>query len=105
MSTPHPADSLKSADGVLVRELVPPVWFLPNYAQEPTSRRTVTVNTVQLSDGKMHCYISVDNQSVNAGDVYQPEAKAWREVAARRRASADDAAERAFKAAQAGGGQ
>lgn len=79
----HPADKLKSADGVLIRDLIPPVWFFPEPHPEPVVKKSVQVTTAQMSDGSQHCYVSVDGQSVNASDLWQDQRVVYTEKAKR----------------------
>jgi hypothetical protein len=95
----HPADSVRSADGVSIRDLVPPVWSLTSYDTEPRRRLSVAVHTTTGGDGRMNAWLAAENQAIAASDVYQFEEKAWRVVAARRQADANKAIEMAIEAA------
>jgi hypothetical protein len=93
----HPTDTLVSADGVKVRDLVPPVWLLTAGHARPERRTAVSVNVQALQDGRLHAYVSLDSYSCSPNDVYQSQGKAFLALAARKRAEADQAVADAFR--------
>ncbi len=96
-TTPHPVDNMKTADGVPVLSLRPPIYSVNLMYTDPP--REHTAFSVSLVSG--HAHITYDGGSRRMEDTYQSKAKAMLAHAEAMQKRASDAFR---KAAEIGGG-
>lgn len=97
MSAPHHVDNMKTADGVPVLDLRPPIYSVNLQYTEPPNVHTAFAVTIQADSA----YISYDGASRRLEDTYQSRSKAMLAHAESMQKRASDAFR---KAAEIGGG-